>query len=146
MLLGKYVLIMKKLGIILIAIIICFTLACNKKITTYTEISYDEYLEKKENKESFPLVIGSTTCSACGIYKGTMENFIEEYQVEVFYIDLSKIEEDDYNKLQAETSFDGTPTTIFINEGNLTSYYNRIDGAGDLTTIKTYFKTNGYIE
>ena len=137
---------MKKFGLILLSILVIVCGGCKKKLTTYTEISYDNYVEKLEKKETFPLVIGAETCSACGIFQSTMEIFIEKYQVEVFFIDVSKISEIDYNLLQSQTSFDGTPTTIFIEEGEMTSYYNRIDGAKDLTSVTKFFKDNNYID
>lgn len=125
--------------------IVCFSTACQRKLTTYTEIDYNKYLEKIEQKDTFALVIGSETCSACAMFKTTMETFIEKYQVEVFYIDTADMSNEDYSSLNSEINFDGTPTTIFIEEGNLTSYYNRIDGAGSLSSVESKFKENGYI-
>ena len=135
----------KKIIILSVGILLCFCMACSKKLTTYTEINYSQYIKKLENKETFPLVIGSSSCSACAIYKGTMETFIKNYQVEVFYIDLSTLSEEDYLSLQAQTSFEGTPTTIFIENGNFTSFYNRIDGSQNLTNVISFFENNQYI-
>ena len=133
----------------LIAIGICFllvTTACGGKLTTYTEISYAEYLEKLDNGDTFPLVIGSNNCTACAIFKGTMDTFISDYQVEVFYIDIAEINEEEYNSLKTQISFDGTPTTVFIESGELTSFYNRIDGTASYTKIKEIFTSNHYID
>lgn len=117
---------------------------CNKKLTGYTEISYDDLNSKKELEETFPLVIGSSSCSACAMYKPVMEQFISDYQVEVFYIDLSKLTDDEYNKLKTEISFDGTPTTVFYENGKLTSFYDRIDQAVSIDEVITTFRTKGY--
>ena len=80
---------MKKYLLIILTAFLILTTACSKKNATYTNISYTEYLEKIERKESFPLLIGSETCSACQLFKGTMETFMNDYKVEVFYIDTS---------------------------------------------------------
>ena len=117
----------------------------SNKLNSYTEISYIEFSEKKESGDSFPLVIGSSTCSACATYKIVMEQFIEDNQVEVFYIDLSNVSEEEYNKLKTEISFTGTPTTVFYKEGNLASFYNRLDGAEDIDAVKKYLEKNNYI-
>lgn len=137
---------MKKV-IILISICTLFllTTGCNNKLNGYTEISYTEFNEKKENGDTFPLIIGSSTCSACAAYKIVVEQVISEKQVEVFYIDLSGVSEEEYNKLKTEISFTGTPTTVFYKEGKLTSFYNRLDGAEEIDKVKDYLERNNYI-
>lgn len=122
-----------------------FTTGCNNRLNGYTKISYDEFNKKKENGDTFPLVIGSSSCSACATYEVVMNGFIEDNQVEVFYIDLSTVSEEEYNYLKSEISFTGTPTTVFYQDGKLTSFYNRLDGAEDIAGVKKYFKENNYI-
>lgn len=137
---------MKKLMLMTILVITILLSGCGKKLTTYNEIDYVKYTEMMENDESFALVIGSSTCSACSLFKGTMEKFISEYQVDVKYIDISKLSEDDYKLLMSEVNFSSTPTTIFIKDGKQTSVYNRIVGAESYTNVvKTYTKM-GYIK
>lgn len=139
---------MKKVIIILISICTLFLLitGCGtNKLNSYIEISYTEFVEKKQNGDTFPLVIGSSTCSACATYKVVMEKFIEDNQVEVFYIDLSNVSEEEYNKLKTEISFNSTPTTVAYKDGKLTSFYNRLNGAEDIDGVKKYMKKNNYI-
>lgn len=137
---------MKKLLSILFICLVIVCVGCGNKLKTYTKINYDEYIKKINNEESFPLVIGSATCSACGIYEGTMEMFIEEYQVEVFFIDVSELSSEERLQLNTQINYDGTPTTIFIEKGKIDSYYNRIDGAAGLSTVEDYFRKNNYID
>lgn len=56
---------MKKVLILMIVplLLIC---GCSKK--TYTEISYDEFKQKIDNKESFILFIGAESCAHCATY------------------------------------------------------------------------------
>lgn len=135
----------KTISIFLITIFLFLLTAC-KKYDNYTNISYIKYLEKLNNKETFPLVIGSESCSACALYEGTMKTFMKKNHVEVYFIDLEQLTEEEYNNLKLQTSFDGTPTTIFIKDGELTSFYNRINGTTNLSTVETYFKNNGYLK
>lgn len=139
---------MKRLLIVLLVLISSMLIfsGCNKKLTGYTEISYNEFNEKKEALDTFPFVIGSSSCSACAIYKPVMEQFISDYQVEVFYIDLSKLTDTEYSQMKAEITFDGTPTTVFYEKGKLTSFYDRIDEAVSIDKVKNKFKEKGYIE
>ena len=92
------------------------------------------------------MVIASEGCTACENYAITMKAFIKEYQVEVFKIDLPKLEDEEYNQFKLETSFTGTPTTIFYKDGKLTSFYNRIDSSVSKSVVEDYFRSNGYIE
>jgi hypothetical protein len=95
---------------------------------------------------TFPVVIGSSTCSACSLFKGTMDTFISKYQVEVFYIDISKLSDDDLNSLKTEVNFSSTPTTIFVVDGKHTSVYNRIVGAESFSTVVKQYKKMNYIK
>lgn len=137
---------MKRLIICFIACFVLFLTGCSKKMTTYHEISYNEYIDMLDRKETFPLVIGSSTCSACSVFKVTMEGFIKKYQVEVFYIDISKLSEDDLNKLKSDVTFTSTPTTIFIENGKHTSVYFRIVGSESLSGVLSRYKKMGYIK
>lgn len=138
---------MKKIIMLMsVCALVLLTTGCgNNKLDSYTSITYTKFNEKKENGDSFPLVIGSSTCSACATYKVVMEQFIENNQVEIFYIDLSNVSEEEYNKLKTEISFTGTPTTVFYQEGKLTSFYNRLDGAESIEDVKKYMGENNYI-
>lgn len=137
---------MKKfLCLIMILFVLLISGCSEKKLTTYTEISYQDYVNMMENNETFPLVIGSSTCSACAMFKGTMESFISKYQVNVRYIDISKLSEEDYNLLMTEVNFTSTPTTIFIKDGKHTSVYQRIVGAESISNVVNTYKKMGYI-
>ena len=137
---------MKKILCLIMIISIFLISGCGKKkLTTYNEISYQEYTSLMEKKETFPLVIGSSTCSACSMFKGTMETFISKYQIDVKYIDISKLSEEDYNLLMTEINFSSTPTTIFVDKGKHTSVYQRIVGAESLSGVVSAYKKQGYI-
>lgn len=137
---------MKKFLCVLMILFVFFISGCgSKKMTTYHEISYEEYLTMIDNKESFPLVIGSSTCSACAMFKGTMESFISKYQVDVRYIDISKLSEEDYGKFMTAINFNSTPTTIFVEDGKQKSVYQRIVGADSYSNVVSTYKKQGYI-
>lgn len=136
---------MKKI-ILASMLLVLFVCGCSQKLSGYTEISYNKLLKKMENGDTFPLVIGSSECSACANFKIVMDQFISKYQVEVFMIDILELSDDEYSQLKTDTSFSGTPTTVFYKDGQLTSFYNRIDKSETLEVVKDYFRNNGYIE
>lgn len=138
---------MKKVIIFCCLVSLFFITGCgNKKLTSYDEISYGEYLELIEDKKTFSLVVGSSTCSACSLYKNTMEKFIEKYQVNVKYIDITKLSEEEYSLFRSEINFTSTPTTIFIEKGQHTSVYDRIVGAETFSKVVSAYSKMGYIE
>lgn len=138
---------MKKIFCLIIVLFVFLLSGCgNKGLTTYEEINYQGYVKLMENDETFSLVIGSSTCSACSLYKGTMEKFISKYQVNVRYIDITKLSEEEYNLLKTEINFSSTPTTIFVENGNHTSVYDRLIGSETFSNVVSAYTKKGYIE
>lgn len=134
---------MKKFLCLVLLIILT---GCGNKLTTYSEISYKELNQKLDQKENFVLLLGSSTCSHCKAFKKTLDAVIKDYQVEVFYIDVSKLSEDDKNSLSSKIQFKYTPTLIFIEEGVASSAINkRLVGESTYDKVVKKFKSNGYI-
>ena len=134
---------MKKF-LVLLSLIIIFVTGCGGK-KTYNEISYSDYKEMINNKETFPLVIGRTGCSACEIFKPTMEAFISKYDIDVRYIDISKLSEEDMDEFSSLVGFQSTPTTLFVHDGELVSYYHWIIGSETLDNVVKAYKREGFI-
>lgn len=135
---------MKK--ILLIIVVLALLLTGCKFGKTYDEIDYEQYTHMIEKKDSFILFIGSSECSHCIAYKKTLAKVIKEYDVDVKYLDLSKMSDKENNEFKSKISFTGTPTTIFIEKGEEKSHYNRIVGAQDYEKVVEKFKDNGYVE
>ncbi len=135
---------MKKI-VFAIAIIGLVLLTGCKKMNGYTELSFDDLQLKLGNEDSFVLVIGSDTCSACATYKTTMESVIKKEKVEIFYLDLNDLTDEQYSKIYSKYVVTSTPTTIFIEKGLETSTYDRILGAASYSEIVENLKKHGYI-
>lgn len=102
----------------------------NGKLTSYITVTYNELEEKINSGEKFVLFIGSEECSHCQKYKGTLNRVVKDYNVEIFYIDISLLTAEQFAYLNSHFPFTGTPTTIVIENG--TEYQRqscRIDGA-----------------
>lgn len=134
---------MKKF-ILLILCIFTFCACSNKSYIIDTSI--DEVKTMIENKETFILYIGSAECSHCSSYKPKLEDVTLEYEVTVYYIDTSKLSDNEYNELTEIVSFSGTPTTAFINKGEDLGTQTHIDGDVSKEKIINIFKNNGYIK
>lgn len=139
-----------------ICILICLILILNQmniisldfnlknKLTTYTEITFDEYSKMIENNETFILLMGQPNCSHCKDFKPIIEKVIKKYQIEVKYIDISKLDEKDYSIIKNKTFITGTPYTVFIKDGKLDTTA-KIKGAKSYDAVIDAFKKVGYI-
>lgn len=130
----------------LIVIMIFITTACKKKLTTYEEITYTQFQEKIKDKESFILFVGSSTCGACDKYKVTLNKIIKDYQVKVYYVDISKFDITEQREFLTVINFSSTPTTVFITDGEEKTVYNRIVGALSYSKIEAKLEKAGYIK
>lgn len=138
---------MKKIIILFAVLFSILLVGCGNKIkyTDYTELKIDELQQKLDNKDSFVLVLGSSTCSACAKYRETMKNVIKDKQVEIFYLDLHALTEEEYAKIYSKYVVTSTPTTVFIKEGLETSTYDRIIGAASYSDVVNSLKKLGFL-
>jgi thiol-disulfide isomerase/thioredoxin len=93
------------------------------------------------------LCISRTTCTFCDSFKPKLEKLGNEYDIEVFYIDIDKYSDEKYQEFKKYISFDGsTPVTAFIKNGEETTASNRISGNASYEKIVSKFKNNGFIK
>lgn len=107
--------------------------------TSLKKITYDELNQKMKNKETFVLYIGSKDCSHCAEFKPTLETVIKKYKLEVYYIDMSLVSEEQYNAVKEKTGLNGTPTVLVVEKGKSKST-DRIVGTKDEESVIEFFK------
>ncbi|MCI8545304.1 MAG: hypothetical protein HFH09_03635 [Bacilli bacterium] len=137
---------MKKLFVFVIIGLSLLLTGCGNKLKTYKEVDYKTLMNMFEEKQSFILFIGSTECQHCDLYKETLNEVISKYQVKISYIDISKLSMEENAKLKIYVNYNGTPTTAFIEQGEETSMYDRIDGNKPLNKVVEKLKKKGYIK
>lgn len=143
---------LKLLSIIFIFMMIIIPLTgCNKKNQEETseylhKMSYTEYVKKIEAKESFVLEIMSKDCSACKGFRPKLVKFLNEYKVDMYYIDLDDFSKEEYDSFEKLVKFTGTPTTIFIKDGEEETVSARIVGNVAENKILAKFKASGIIK
>ena len=136
--------------IILILLIITFFILINNNKQNkdgLIELTYDEIIEKMNNKEDFILVITHSTCSHCATYKPKLKEIAKDYNINIYYINIDSDSIEDKSAFLKEFNLTGaTPITIFIKDGKEASLLNRLEG--DLSTKKVVerFKKMGFIE
>lgn len=140
----KYLLIASMLIVILGIIIGYFLFSMNDNLI---KLSYDEIMEKIDNKESFILCISRTTCSHCNVYKPKLRKIANKYDIKIYYTDVDKYSKNDLKDFNSKISFDGgTPTTLFIKDGEEKTTATRIEGDVSIEKIVDKLKKNGFID
>ena len=130
--------------IIILAIILITKL--NTKNNLH-ELSYNEVLEKIENKETFVLCISRTTCSHCNSYKPKLKKISSNYNIDIYYIDIDLYTKEEQNDFNTRLSFDGsTPTTVFLINGEEKTTSSRLIGNVSYDKIIDKLKKNGFID
>jgi predicted bacteriocin transport accessory protein len=130
--------VMKKIVVIVIALFTLMVTGCNKS-TDLIEINYDSLAKKIENKDSFVLYVGSSTCSHCANFKPILEKVVNENKLEVYYINMANLSESKYNAVMKKIDGQGTPTTVYIEKGK-TKTSPRIEGERDYDTTVEFFE------
>ena len=110
-----------------------------------SELNAKEVFKMVEDKEDFILVISQTTCSHCNQYKPKLEKIAKEYKIQMYYIQVDLMSEEDYQEFHKIFSYSGTPQTIFIKDGDERTAASRINGNQSVSTIKMKLKANGWI-
>lgn len=112
----------------------------------FTEIQYDALIEKIENKDDLIVLISQTTCGHCASYKPKLEDMANKHKVEIYYIDVDLLDEDEYNNLIKYINFSSTPVTVFLKNGEEKTAVNRINGDASRDKIERKLKSNGFID
>ena len=137
---------MKRLLKILFALPIVLLMAGCNSSKGYNEIDFSKFEKMLDEKKSFVLVVGSATCSACSTYQITMEQIISDYNLDVKYIDISKLTDKEKAKIDAKTHFNySTPVTVFFKKGNLDNS-STLRGAHNAKNVIKKLTKNGYIK
>lgn len=112
----------------------------------FTEIKSKEVIEKINNKESFVLVISQTTCSHCAEYKPRIEKVANDKKIQIYFMESDLLSDDEKKEFSKYITFDGTPVTVFIKNGEEKTAATRINGSASTEKILAKLKSNGFID
>ena len=136
-------------GIILIAIIIVVIIwySISSGSRNFIKLNYNEILEKVDNKESFILCVSASECIHCNSYKPKLKKISNDYNIKIYYTDVDKFNDNEYDEFKDKFSFDGgTPTTMFFKDGEERTTATRIEGDISIERTIDKFKKNGFIK
>ena len=112
----------------------------------FNEISFNDIMEKIENKEDVVLLISQTTCSHCISYKPKLKDVANKYKLNIYYIDVDLLNEDEAKELKSKVNYSSTPVTVFLKNGEEKTAANRINGDASKDKIVKKLKNNGFID
>jgi len=112
----------------------------------FNEISFNDIMEKIENKEDVVLLISQTTCSHCISYKPKLKDVANKYKLNIYYIDVDLLGEDEAKELKSKVNYSSTPVTVFLKNGEEKTAANRINGDASKDKIVKKLKNNGFID
>jgi len=110
------------------------------------EISFKELQEKIDNKDSFILLLSQTTCSHCAEYRPVLKKVLKNYNIYAYEIATDKLDKEQTAKLKDIANASGTPTTVFIENGEEKNTGNRLVGAASESKLISRLKAVGYIK
>jgi len=138
---------MKK-SVYLIAIIgfLLMLVGCTNNDSYLKDISYSDLNKKLEAKEEFFFVVTQDGCSHCESFVPVLKSTLEKQKIVGYNFNLSTLSESDNEKFNEVFNIEGTPTTIFIKDGEEISLLQRIYGEATEEQILQKLKNNNYIK
>ncbi len=110
------------------------------------ELKIDQLQTKIDSKESFILVISQSECSHCAEFKPRLKKILADYNIVGYYIEKDKLNDDQTAQLNNIANISGTPTTVFIVNGEEENTATRIVGGKSNETVKNRLRAMGYIK
>lgn len=110
-------------------------------------ISIDEYLEYYSGSSNTVVLFARDSCQYCKLATPILENIIYESDVDLKYVDLSTLSDDDKTKLANSDDYfkEGisTPLLVVVGNNSMTDY---IEGLNTKENYISFFKKYGFME
>ena len=135
--------------IIAIGIVVIIKKTTNKNEETYSNVVMlnIEMLKKKiDNKETFPLIVSKDDCSHCIAFIPVADKVGKEYGIIFYDISLTDLSNEDATYLRNIANISGTPTTVFIINGEEKNIQNRLVSEAKEYRLVEKLKAMGYID
>ena len=134
-------------SIILVLFLALFVTACSTGNKNHlVSLSYKEFNEKLENKDTFFVEVVQDGCSHCANFTPKLKSVLEDYDVVGYQLNLTDISDEDYSKFYSKFGISSTPTIFFVTNGEETSILERVVGNVSDDKVISKLQANGYIK
>ena len=118
----------------------------SKSPKDFKEVSLNEYLNIINKDEKSIVLVARPTCTYCQKFSPILKQAAGDMDLVINYIDTDKFSEEDWTTFNKSLSYYtenewGTPLTLIVQNGQIVDVNS---GYTDLTTIKNFFKENGF--
>jgi len=111
----------------------------------YTELSYSQFKEMVDNKETFVLLVHQTGCEHCETYMPVYRSVADEHELQVYGINRSNFSNSESKAFAEILTISGTPTTVFFQDGEELTTTNRLVGSKSRNTLINQLKSLKYL-
>lgn len=132
--------------LLVLLLFILFVPGCSSEKGKLESITFEEYKNLIENKESFVLEVMSSDCTHCKSLKPKLQSVINEYKITIKTINLENLSTEEYLEFTKTIGSKATPTIIFYKDGYEESVSTRILGDVTKERIIEKFKDNKIIK
>ena len=117
-------------------------------VSSFKEISYDEFMDKYKDKNKSLIYIGRATCIHCINFLHILKQVQKEYDYTTYYLDISAVTEKQATKIKKldkflDENFGMTPMVIVVKEGKLVDNDGWL-GESDYEDFSNYLEKVGY--
>lgn len=105
-----------------------------------TQMTFKEFKNKLDNKDSFLVLFTQTNCSHCIAFKPVISEVIEEDDLTIYELNIETFTMDEWNELTELVSVSGTPTLTYIKDG---LEKNSLVGNRDKKSIQSFLDKEG---
>ena len=79
-------------------------------------------------------------------FKPKLERVANKYKLNIYYLETDLLDKETSKELKTKFSFSGTPTTVFVINGEEKTAATRINGDVSEEKIVSKLKSNGFIK
>ena len=117
-------------------------------VSSFKEISYDEFMDKYKDKNKSLIYIGRSTCIHCINFLPILKQAQKEYDYTTYYLDISEITEKQANEIKKldkflDKNFGMTPMVIIVKDNNIIENGTFL-GEADIDTFSNFLEKAGY--
>lgn len=117
-------------------------------VSSFTEISYNDFLEKYKGSEQSLIYIGRSTCIHCINFVPVLKNAQNKYGYKTYYLDISKIKKDEYKEIMKlnsffDENFGMTPMVIIVKDSSIIDNGSFL-GEADIDTFSKFLESAEY--